>query len=107
MKLDRLLWIMIIISSCRSDKNKNQEWKKEFDKDGNLIKEYLINNAGKKEGTYKEFYTNRQLKLLFNYMNDTLFGEQRAFYEDGELQTVGYYSRYGLDSTQKWYYPTG
>ena len=49
-----------------------------------LKKEYFI-NAGKKEGIYKSYYKNGQLKYEVNYIDGKKNGIEKSYYIDGQL----------------------
>ena len=47
---------------------------------------------GKKNGKYKSYYENGQLKSIGNYVDDKLNGEFKSFHENGELYDTSIFS---------------
>lgn len=90
------------ITACKQRKTPNLI--KTYDASNQLEKEYFINSKGQKNGTYKEYYSDRKLKFLYNYRSDTPEGLQKSFYDNGNLKSEGYFKNGKLDSIQRWYF---
>ena len=80
---------------------------KKLDKNQKLLKEYLVNDLGKKNGWYKEYYSNGTTMYIHNYSNDSLEGEQKVFYNTGKIAQISFCKNSQLDSIQRGYYPNG
>jgi len=65
---------------------------------------YGKNKDGEKDGKYKEFYENGQLKYENNYKDGKLEGEFKRFREDGTLQYLQKYSNGKLEGEQIFFY---
>ncbi len=61
---------------------------------GKLKSKVLLNN-GKKEGKYKEYFQNGEIKIICNYINDMidnkLEGKYTEYFSDGTLYKCYYY----------------
>jgi len=99
-----LFTIGLVVTSCS---NKNPLIKEEYDTNKMLVKKYSINKNGDKNGFYKEYYPSGALKYDFNYTDDFYNGEQKIFFENGNLQSKSFYKASVIDSLQFWYYPDG
>ncbi len=75
-----------------------------------LYEVYEIN--GKKEGTYKEYYTNGKISKICNYVDDKLNGEHKVFSTSGLFNICNYvngkkngeYKQYFTSQSQNLYY---
>ena len=76
----------------------------------NSVKDTLLNqkdNAGMKQGVWKEFYKNGQLKNQAAYVNDSIDGVYKSYFSDGTLESVISFSRGKYDGDYFLYYKTG
>ncbi len=97
----------VLVNSCSTD-NSKYSVKQEYFTSGCLAKKYYVNGQMQKSGTYEEYYEKCNiLKLSCNYLNNEKEGEQREYYDNGELKTIGYYKNSKLDSIARWYYQNG
>ncbi len=103
-----------LLFACSSnDKGRSNTNSKEkdvvqiFDSANHLSARFKVNELGKRNGWYMEYYPTGKTKLLLNYSNDFLEGEQKNFYENGSLKSISYYKHGNIDSIQRWYYPSG
>ncbi|MCC6727629.1 MAG: toxin-antitoxin system YwqK family antitoxin [Saprospiraceae bacterium] len=59
------------------------------DENGKLTEKYTINKqTKKKEGPYAAFYPNGQKQEESFYINDSLHGERKLFYENGQMESL-------------------
>ncbi|MBS1655545.1 MAG: hypothetical protein JSU05_11910 [Bacteroidetes bacterium] len=102
------LTLLVIFQSCDGKKSTNyQQVIKEYDKKGNLLRKYFVNNLKQKNGRFYEYYDNKNIKFEFSYLNGHPNGEQKQYYQNGVLQAIGYYKNSKPDSLQKWFFPSG
>jgi uncharacterized protein len=92
---------------------------KKFDKNGNVINSYIYNNygvllsegivdkEGKREGSWKDLYSDGKLKAEGNYKNNLREGKWSFFFNDGGIEQLGYYKNGKETGDWKWYYSTG
>jgi len=59
-------------------------------KKGNIKNITVMDNYGygKKEGAYKRYYENGQIKETRYYVNDIIEGENIIYYKNGQLSTI-------------------
>jgi uncharacterized protein len=74
---------------------------------GIIVGEGVFTDAGKKEGNWKEFYTDGKLKATGNYSEDLKTGLWKFYFQSGQLEQVGSYKNGLPDSTWKWYHSNG
>jgi len=55
--------------------------------DGNNLKKYFIFND-KKEGEYKHYWENGQLREICNYKDGKKEGTYKEYYENGQLREI-------------------
>ncbi len=68
----------------------------------------IISNSGKKDGDWKEYYDNHQLKVNGKFNNDVKIGKWIFYYDNGQVQQSGEYNNKGLPTGEwKWYYASG
>ena len=67
---------------------------------------YFIFN-GKKEGEYKEYYTNRYLFHIYNYKNNKREGEYKHYKRNNQLQTIYNYKNNNIHGECKEYHDNG
>ena len=85
-----LLLIVILLVSCKNVI-------KEYDNDGNLIREYYTVNQ-KKNGLYKEYDNSGEIKIIHHYEDDKVI-DSSLFYENGHIRQIKYW-----DTLKKGYY---
>jgi len=51
----------------------------------------MVNKRGQKIGIAEEFYDGGQLKKKYTYRNDTLNGEFEAYFENGGIESKGFF----------------
>lgn len=77
-------------------------------KEGKITGQGIMTEEGIKQGPWKEYYSDGQLKAEGIYDKGNKVGGWKYYYPDGTLEQEGYYSTDGLaDGAWKWYYPTG
>lgn len=75
---------------------------------GILTGEGIVDDDGKKQGQWKEFYLTGELRASGRYKNSRPIGDWRYFYEDGKIEISGSYTAGGQkDGQWLWYYPDG
>ena len=72
---------------------------------GNRGKYFIFN--GKKEGEYKEYYSNGLLDIICNYKNDKREGEYKSYYNNKQLYKICNYKNGDLEGEHKKYWANG
>ena len=68
----------------------------------------IIDEEGIKDGVWKEFYLDANLRSEGSYEKGKKIGAWKFYYPDGKIEQEGTYNRQGnLDGTWRWYYETG
>lgn len=89
MKKYNYFYILIIISFLSSCSDKGDLKKiEEFDENGQLSKVYFVDDKEQKQGQFIEYFENSKVKLLCNYINDTLNGDYVQFTELGKVSFI-------------------
>ncbi|MBP9099654.1 MAG: hypothetical protein KBF74_12620 [Ferruginibacter sp.] len=101
-----LVFFFYIGQSC-NENSSNAKLVKEYYTNGELAREFYINNDKQKSGLYKEYYENGRIRYLYFYLDNLLSGEQREYYDNGNLKATACYKKSKPDSIVKWYYPDG
>ena len=87
--MNKLIYLNILIFLCISCSKNSVSEVKITDEDGNVLEIYFMDLEKKqKEGQYKSFYTSGKLSNQANYVSDSLDGERRWFYENGQVEAV-------------------
>ena len=93
--------------------------RREFDTTGAIIKGYVFNNGflryegitdhdGKRQGLWKEYYPNGELRSIGKYLNSIMVDEWKFYFEDKRIEMVGSYNKKGKKVGEwLWYYPDG
>ncbi|MBW6491448.1 MAG: toxin-antitoxin system YwqK family antitoxin [Lentimicrobium sp.] len=77
-------------------------------KNGKLIGEGIVDDEGMREGAWKEFYEDGQLRSEGVYRNGNRIGKWRFYHPDGALEQEGNYNNQGnTNGLWKWYYSNG
>ena len=74
---------------------------------GKIVGEGIFTDAGQKQGNWKEYYDDGNLKAEGNYTNDLKDGYWKYYYKNGNLEEKGKYINNQPDSTWYWYYSDG
>ncbi len=75
---------------------------------GKIISEGIIDDEGVKDGTWKEFYNDGQLRSEGLYSLGKRIGRWRFYHQNGSIEQEGNYNNQGnTDGAWKWYYDTG
>jgi antitoxin component YwqK of YwqJK toxin-antitoxin module len=77
--------------------------KQNFFKNKQLKQEFFENNY-KKEGEYKEYFYNGQIKISCNYIDDKLNGEYTEYFDNGQIKISCNYIDDKLNDEYKEYY---
>ncbi len=97
------LLIIFLMYSC-AQKIETVETKNEF---GYAIKYKRNISDFSKQGKYTAFYPNGQRYEEANYVNDTLHGERKIYYEDGSLEILETYKMGNFESPYKRFFKDG
>ncbi len=77
-------------------------------KNGRIVGEGLVKEDGNREGPWREYYEEGQLKAEGVYENDKPVGKWKYYYQDGKTEQTGNFTKQGKrDGTWKWYYENG
>jgi antitoxin component YwqK of YwqJK toxin-antitoxin module len=91
--------------------------RREYSPQGDVVKSYMFRNGvlmgegivddnGKKQGEWKEFYETGKLRAKGKYANSKPVGKWIYYFESGNIEITGTYSRKGeKDGEWIWYYP--
>ncbi len=77
-------------------------------KNGTIVGEGIIDEAGIKDGPWREYYPNSALKSEGVYDNGKRIGEWKFYHPNGQLEQIGSYNKDGEeDGPWTWYFATG
>ncbi len=72
---------------------------------GVLLGKGIVNEEGKKQGTWEEYYESGKLRAKGKYLNDNKYKKWKFYYESSKLEQVGYFDKKGrYDREWKWYF---
>jgi antitoxin component YwqK of YwqJK toxin-antitoxin module len=74
---------------------------------GRLLRQGRMDNQGREQGTWKEFYESGHLRGIGNYVDGKKEGEWKFSFENDSLEQVGEYVRGVPNGPWRWYYPDG
>jgi len=75
---------------------------------GNIIGKGVMDEEGKREGIWEEYYVNGNLKARGTYRNDLKVGNWVYYHENGQLEQQGVYAENGKPLGKwVWYYENG
>jgi len=77
------------------------------EKEGIQLKEEYFQNAGKREGVYKSYYSNGQTSEKSNYIDGKREGNSKSYYANGNLLGKCNYISGKIEGTYKVYYSSG
>jgi len=80
---------------------------KEYNENGELIAEGLIDTLNRKQSEWKLYYETGEIKAIGKYFNNQKVGEWLFYYRDGKLEQKGKYKKNAIDGKWIWYYPNG
>ncbi len=73
---------------------------------GNVLAQGMMDTAGNKNGLWKTFYANGNLRANGNYLNNKHVGDWIYYYDNGKIEQAGKYDNKGrAQGVWKWYYP--
>ncbi len=93
--------------------------RREYDQEGKVVRGYIfkagiivgqgiIDESGKRQGPWKEFYDGGELMGEGSYVDNHRTGPWKFFYKDGKQEQIGTYNSSGkADGIWKWYYESG
>ncbi len=77
-------------------------------KNGVVIGEGIITEKGEKNGEWKEYYNDGQIKAEGKYDHDAKIEEWKFYHKNGKTEQIGSYTKEGkLTGIWKWYYSSG
>ena len=77
-------------------------------KDGVLVGKGLLDEEGKKEGKWEEYYESGKLRATGLYKEGNRFKKWKFYYESGQLEQEGSYNKNGKFSGKwNWFYEDG
>ena len=77
-------------------------------RNGILLGEGIIDEDGKKQGDWKEYYETGELRASGKYLNSRPVGKWKYYFENKKIEITGSYTRKGeKDGEWIWYYPNG
>ena len=92
----------------RREYNEKGEIEKSFIfKNGRVIGEGIFTEAGRRQGMWKEYYDDGNLKAEGSYVDDKKDGFWKFYYKNGNLEEKGKYILGNPDSIWMWYYSDG
>lgn len=92
----------------RREYNENGEVEKSYIfRYGKIIGEGIFTDAGQKQGNWKEYYDEGNLKSEGNYVDNLKDGYWQYYYSNGNVEERGKYIMGAPDSTWFWYYSDG
>ena len=100
-------YIVFLISILFIACNSNLETVETVNEFGYKIKYQRSKKDFAKQGLYTEFYPNGEKYEEANYVNDTLHGERKKYYESGAIELIENYSMGAIDAEFKRYYEDG
>ncbi|MCK9421111.1 MAG: hypothetical protein M0Q38_00760 [Bacteroidales bacterium] len=75
---------------------------------GNVIGEGIVKDDGNRDGPWKDFYPDGNLKAEGNYDNGKQIGEWKYYHSNGKIEQTGRFNKQGkLEGSWKWYFDTG
>lgn len=96
-------FVLLLVASCS-----NIETIETLDESGRVIERFFQDKrTGKREGKYEAFYPNGNLKEVCFYHNDTLQGQRKLFYENGQLQILENYVNGAFEGLYQMYFQNG
>jgi antitoxin component YwqK of YwqJK toxin-antitoxin module len=77
-------------------------------KEGNLIGEGLMNEAGKQQGSWVEYYSSNKIKSKGNYEDGLKVGDWIFYHPNGKIEQKGKYDKKGRPTgLWQWFYDSG
>lgn len=78
-----------------------------FNDNGIVVSEGLLTEEGKKEGHWKNFFENGEVKSEGLFKNNRQVGEWKFFFNGGSPEQVGVFANGYFDGEWKWFYKNG
>lgn len=78
-----------------------------FSDAGIVLSEGFLTEDGKKEGYWKNFYENGEVRSEGNFKNNRQIGEWKFLFSAGKPEQIGNFSNGSLDGEWKWFYRDG
>ena len=77
-------------------------------KNGNVLGEGIIDEAGYRQGPWKEYFETGELFAEGNYKDNKRVGPWKFYFADGKIEQTGTYNNAGNpEGLWKWYYESG
>ncbi len=74
---------------------------------GILLSEGIVDEAGNRNGNWKDFSRSGAVSDEGQYSNNRRTGTWKFYGENGKVEQIGSYSNGRIDGTWRWYYPDG
>ena len=78
-----------------------------YDDNGQLLSEGIVDEAGNKNGRWKDLYPDGKVKAEGQYSNNRKSGVWRFYNKGGTVEQTGSYNAERPDGVWKWYYENG
>lgn len=78
-----------------------------YDDFGKKVSEGIIDETGKRKGSWKNFYPDGRVQSTGNYYNNVRNGTWKFYYPDGKTEQIGNYRNGREQGVWKWFYPDG
>lgn len=74
---------------------------------GILLSEGIVDEEGKRQGDWKDFYASGKTKAIGKYQDDKKIGSWKYYFENGNIEQTGSYRNGKLSGVWTWYYQDG
>lgn len=77
-------------------------------RNGKVVAEGILSEDGRRQGTWKEYYSDGRIKSTGNFTNDRRTGDWVFYHPNGLIEQTGTYTDEGLLTGRwQWYHPNG
>ncbi len=80
---------------------------KTYDDKGNLLSEGIIDEEGNRQGDWKDFFLDGNLKAEGKYSDSKRTGNWKFYFENGKVEQTGNFRNGKYTGNWNWYYPDG
>lgn len=78
-----------------------------YNESGQKISEGVIDDQGRRKGSWKDFYPSGELRASGSYLNNLRSGQWTFYFLKGGVEQKGRFTRGRYDGSWIWYYPNG
>ena len=78
-----------------------------YNDDSEIIEKGIIDNDGKRIGSWQLFFADGSVKASGKYVNNRREGTWKFFFPNGQVEQTGNYIKGKYNGIWTWYYPTG